>query len=450
MGTNHISKRNSIYCKLSEPGFAKHIALISVGLMLAVQIYLICSYSGAQQLSDYGTYIASAQSCFEHGSWYPMHGNLHDSYIFAPGLINYFVLQLKLFGSLQANAWLNLLLNLAILGIVFTISRKYFSASAAWWSVTFYSLLYSTWWSVISAGTEVPFLALSLAGIWIMLRRNPWLSVVAGVCFALANWIRPLVIVFIFVGIIAVWFNRRKSVKHFAASVLSLVIGYGATIYAIGTLSEATCGEFITKSSTGGINLIYTANDKAYGGVASSLCNDSTNTCFIYDEGKYTYAQKDSIWKSRAIEWIKDNPGRYAKLYLLKIPGMFVEDAWPDRSVLPGAGMVDAYVHGHISLGEFLPHAIALVAKSLVYYIVLLLFACSLWICRRVIFTVKGIWLLLWLGGVAGTCLLAVTPRYHYPFLFVMIMWGAYGLTRYCGDRCAEKACSTGISTQND
>ena len=450
MITDHISHPDSIYCSLTGNVWPWRIALASVALMLVAQIYLIVTYSGATQLSDYMQYVALAEYCNEHGSWYPMPEHRYDGFIFAPGLINYFILQLKLFGTLKLNMILNLLLNLAMVGMVYSFAKKYYSECAGWWSVAIYGMLYSTWWIVVPAGTEVPFLTLSMAGIWLMLRKKPWWWIVAGLCFAMANWIRPLVVIYMLFGMVLMWFNMNKKFSGAIYGIVMMFVGYGAGVYSVGALSESTCNDFITKSSTGGLNLIYTANDKAYGGVAASLYNDSTNQCFIYNPEKYTYAQKDSIWKSRAINWIKENPGRYAKLYLIKIPGMFVEDAGPDRSVLAGAGMVDAYVHGHISFGEFLPHAIALVAKSLVYYIVLILFACSLWICRKDIFTVTGIWRLLWLGGVAGTCLLAVTPRYHYPFLFVMVMWAAYGFTRYCTNKCIKKTCGTNVSKMTE
>lgn len=414
--------------------YSRLIALSAFVLMIIIQLILAIRYAGTQQLSDYQTYMALARDCHDNGAWYPMAQNLYDPYIFAPGLVNYLILQLNIFGSFQVNPFINILLNIIVIRLVFSFARRFFSAHAAWWSVTLYCLMYSTWWSIVPAGTELPFLTLSLCGLWLVLRHNPWMALAAGICFALANWIRPLVMIYIFVGIVLVCITYRKSLRHIVVSIAGIVVGFIITVFAIGTFSRQACGEFITKSSTGGINLIYTANDKAYGGVASSLLNDSTNTCFIDKAETLTYAQKDSIWKSRAIEWISDHPLQYAKLYVMKWPGIFVEDAWPDRAVLTGAGMVDAYVHGHISFARFLPHAIGLVAKSLVYYIVLFLFIASVIKYRRDILTPKGLWLLLWFGGVAGTCLLAVTPRYHYPFLFVMVMWSAYGLTRYCSN----------------
>jgi len=424
------------WCALSGLNLPKRLAYAGIMLMLVIQILLIVKYWGTVQLSDYAEYISMAKKCYSNGSWYPMYENIHDDYISAPGLINCYILQLKIFGTLNFNMLINMLLNLGIIAMLFSFSKKYYSETVAWWSVLIYSILYSTWWIVVPAGTEVIFLALSLFGIWILLNGKPGYAIAAGMCFALSDWVRPLAVIFLCFGIFAFWVDHRKEYCKVVARMLMLGAGYVIVVFIIGTMSRSTCGEWITKSSTGGINLAYTANDKAYGGVAATLYSDTTNICYIANRQNMTYAEKDSVWKSRAMNWIHDNPGTYAKLYALKWGGIFAEDAWPDRAVIDGAGMVDAYVHGHITLPEFMPHAIKLVSKSLIYYILLIVFIVSLYTCRRSLLSRKGIWLLLWAGGVAGTCIFAVSPRYHYPFMFVMVMWSAYGLTEFFNHKC--------------
>lgn len=89
----------------------KNLFFASVFLCVAIQIFLIVSFGDYKQLSDYGEYITLAQDCIARGNWYPDSANMHDSYIFAPGLINYFILQMKLFGTMAVNLWLNLILN---------------------------------------------------------------------------------------------------------------------------------------------------------------------------------------------------------------------------------------------------------------------------------------------------------------------------------------------------
>lgn len=199
----------------------------------------------------------------------------------------------------------------------------------------------------------------------------------------------------------------------------------------IGAASYKSANRVILQSSTSGVNLAYTSNDKAYGGVASSLLSDTTNLCYIKNANSYTYAQKDSIWKARSIEWIKDHPVKFAGLYAIKIPGLFAEDTWPDRAVLPGAGFIDKFAHGQISLPEFIGRVLLLVSKSIVFYMICIVFLIGLWTKRKEILSSKGVILIPVILGIAITCIFSVSPRYHYPFLFAMVIWAAYAFDCY-------------------
>lgn len=405
----------------------RKIAFIIVALCVFIQVFLIISFGDYKQLSDYGMYIRIAQECLERGSWYPDSANMYDIYIFAPGLVNYFILQMKLFGTMSVNLWLNLFLNLGIIYFVFSIANRFFNKNTAYISVIAYSLLYSTWWIVIPAGTEVPFLFLTLLGLWVVVnQKGIGYMFLAGFVFGLANWIRPLVIIFLITALVIMYLNKVRMSKF-----VSLAIGFILVLSLIGALSYKSANRVILQSSTSGINLAFTSNDKAYGGVASSLLSDTTNLCYIKNSQIYTYAQRDSIWKARSIEWIKDNPTKYMGLYAIKIPGLFAEDTWPDRAVLPGAGFVDKFAHGQISLSVFIGRALLLISKSVVFYIICIVFLIGLWTKRKEILSSKGIILIPVFLGIAITCIFSVSPRYHYPFLFAIVIWAAYAFDCY-------------------
>lgn len=405
----------------------KKLAYTLILLCFLIQIFLIVSFGDYKQLSDYGEYITLAQDCIARGNWYPDSANMHDSYIFAPGLINYFILQMKLFGTMSVNLWLNLMLNLGIIYFVYSIANKLFNKTTAYISVIAYSLLYSTWWIVIPAGTEVPFLFLSLLGLWTVVKQKSIGCIfLAGIAFGLANWIRPLVVIFLITALVMMYMNKAKKSRY-----VSLIVGFVMILSLIGAASYKSANRVILQSSTSGVNLAYTSNDKAYGGVASSLLSDTTNLCYIKNANSYTYAQKDSIWKARSIEWIKDHPVKFAGLYAIKIPGLFAEDTWPDRAVLPGAGFIDKFAHGQISLPEFIGRVLLLVSKSIVFYIICIVFLIGLWTKRKEILSSKGVILIPVILGIAITCIFSVSPRYHYPFLFAMVIWAAYAFDCY-------------------
>lgn len=405
----------------------KLFAYMSVFVCMIIQIVLIFSYKDNQQLADYEQYIKLATECLSRGHWYPDLANVHDDYMFAPGLVNYFILQLKLFGTMTVNLWLNWLLNLGIFFFTYRIAYRFFNLRTACISIIASALMYSTWWIVIPAGTEVPYLFLSLLGLWLVVENKKWCYfVLAGIVFGLANWIRPLVLVFLITTIALMYVYKFK-----LKSYVSLLIGFCLTLAVIGVSSYKSINRVVLQSTTSGINLAFTANDRAYGGVACTLIADTSNLCNIKNAPAYTYFQKDSIWRTRAIGWIKEHPLKYAGLYAIKIPGLFVEDTWPDRAVLPGASFVDRFFHGQIPLSTFLAKAVVMVSKSVVFYFICIVFLIGLWTRRKDIFTRRGIILIPVFLGIAVTCIFCVSPKYHYPFLFAMVIWAAYTIDRY-------------------
>ncbi len=407
--------KNNFVCK-------KNICKFTVFACLCVQIVLICVFWNTKQLSDYAFYENLAFESYNNDTWYPSYINMYEKYIFAPGLINYFIVQLHFFGSLKFNLVSNFILNIGIIYFVYKIAQKFFSKNVAYLSVTLYCLLYSTWFSVVPNGTEVPFLFLSLFAIYIILYRLEYIFF-AGILFALANWIRPLAVIYIFFVVIYMIYQKISFRKYFY-----LLLPFVVTIVIIAYNTNNRIGNPVFQSTTSGINLILTANEKAYGGVATSLINDSSTICYIKDRDKYTYIQQDSIWKERAISWIKENPFKYVTLYFIKIPGLFSEDAWPDRAVFFGAGYIDKVAHGKVALHEALGYLLKLLAKSFVFYIIMLLSIYTMIRKRKDIITNKGLILIIAFCGIAITNLFSVSPRYHYPFLFVFVIWAAYGL----------------------
>lgn len=262
----------------------KKYTFLSVIICIIIQIILIYSYAGHKQLSDYGEYIRLAHECLKRGSWYPDNANIYDAYIFAPGLVNYFILQMKLFGSMSVNLWLNLVLNLGIIYFVYGIADNLFNKNTAYISVIAYSLLYSTWWIVIPAGTEVPFLFLSLLGLWTIIKQKSIGCIFfAGIAFGLANWIRPLVVIFLITALVIMYLNKVKMSRY-----VSLTVGLVLVLSLIGTASYKSASRVILQSSTSGVNLAYTSNDKAYGG-GGFITTRGYNKSLLYRECSNLY-----------------------------------------------------------------------------------------------------------------------------------------------------------------
>ena len=92
--------------------------------------------------------------------------------------------------------------------------------------------------------------------------------------------------------------------------------------------NKANTGYFVTSSTTGGYNLIMTANDRALPRPEFSIFSDSTNIAYVPNREKLTFAEKDSIYKDRAIGWIAAHPVKYVILYVVKIGWLWSGDVW--------------------------------------------------------------------------------------------------------------------------
>lgn len=404
----------------------KKITLTIGVLWIIAQIILIFIFIDNPQRSDQGIYMKMAEHCIQKNTWYPSIDDINSSYIWAPGLINYFILQLKLFGTLKINSLFNLLMNIGIVYCTYFLAKKFFNTKIAYLSVIISCLLYSNYFIVIPAGTELPFLFLSLTAFCLSLKPNNRHLIIAGLLFALANWIRPLVLIFLITLIIYFIYNKYKLIHYIALLIPILIVSIS-----IGIRNKEIIGIFNFQSTTSGVNLIMTANEKAYGGVATSLLRDTTSTCYIENADKLTFVEKDSIWKKRAIKWIYENPEKFIKLYIMKVGGLFIEDSWPDRPILGGDGFVDKAAHGQANNTEMIKRFLNMFLKSIIYYITCFFCFYSLIKNRHSIFSNKGWILLILLLGVGITCIFSVSPRYHYPFLFVIIIWAAYGINTF-------------------
>jgi hypothetical protein len=405
-----------------------------VAIWVVAQVILIVFLWGTPLSSDPATYIDLAQKCFNNGEWYPMQEHMYSAYIWAPGFVNFLILQLNLFGTVNLNPIFNLLMNIGVLLDVYYLGTRFFSKQVATFSVITYCLLYSNLMIVVPACTEIPFLFLALSGFSLSLLRKTKFLIIGGVLLALANWIRPLSIIFLFV-LLAFLFVKKSSIK----SYITLLISFLLIVFFIGIGTYNKVNYFIFQSTTSGFNLIQTANDHAYGGVEAQLFGDSTSTLYIKDAKSVTFTQKDSIWKKRSYYWIKEHPVKYIALYFKKIGGLYAEDSWSDKPIFGGNGFISKYVSGNMTKSSFVKFAIKMGLKSIIYYVVLLLFFISLFIHRKTILSDKGLLLLLLIIGTLSNCLLIVSSRYHYTYLFVIILFAASTIDYYLRKKDASK-----------
>lgn len=409
--------------KMQESRLFKAAWMI-VGITFLVQCMLVFIYWDYPDGPDSIGYIKHALDNYAIGSTYPSRLNLKDQYLQAPGMVNYLILQHAVFGTtdFRIDKVFNVFFSLGVVVNVWYLAKRFFNQATACVAVIIYSLLPTNVFAPIHLLTELPYLFLTLTGFSLSLQKKWYFIAGAGALYAVAHTFRPLVLAFLMVSVVLYLIERRRLLSY-----LLLVLPYIFILWGIGQHNKSNTGYFVTSSTTGGYNLIMSANDRAMARPEFSIFTDSTNIAFIPDRAERSFAERDSIYKARAMQWIRQNPGRYFMLYVEKIGRLWSGDTWS----MPKFSKWDDWDYirtlpdpGHLPLIRRCIQAV----EGLPYYVMMLFFFATLVWNRREIFSRKGLFLLIILLGTAGTCLFTVEVRFHYPYLFAVVLWTAYGI----------------------
>lgn len=392
---------------------------------VGIQICLLFMYWEMPNHDDALFYQRLAQECVDKGTWYPgVHSEL-DPFIFGPGYINLLVLLHHLFGSFQEVRLLNLLLNVLMVVEVGILARRLFDEKTGYMAAILYMLTFSNVYLPIAMLTDLPFTFLLLTALLLCTGRKTVPIVIAGVLIAIANWFRPLALVFL-LTILTYFIVNKKTWRQYTALVLPLLL----TVFLIGQSAKARTGHFVYQAVSGGYNLAMSSFDDANGLVNFNGFGDSTNYIFMKRPITYTYMERDSFLKEASLKWIIENPVQYVAQVPFKLVALYCEDTWTER-VKPDMGfrVVLSKAKGDkLALAKV---GVALVLKSVVYYFILFFFVYYLWTERRSLFSRRNIFLLIPFLGTAVTVVFVITSRYHYPYLFVITIYAAAGIWTY-------------------
>lgn len=391
-------------------------------LWVGIQIYLLICNWNLPAHDDALLYQTLALRCIENVSWYPFAGNLYDEYIFGPGYVNLLIGVYRLTGTFASVCILNLLLNIFLLFEIFVLGKRLFGEKVAYISVLLYMCMYSNAYMPIAPLTDLPFTFLLLSALLLGMDKRLLPVMAAGVLLALANWFRPLAVVYL-ITLLVYYVVHKRRWSSYAALLIPLVL----CVCLIGLSTKNRMGYFVYQSTTGGVNLAMSASDKATGTINFAGLLDSSTSVYLPPSQSYTFADRDRLLKEGSIEWISKHPVKYVSLFPVKIALLFCEDTWPER-VKPGMGFgtILPQIKGDkVALVEL---GVTVFMKSLVYYLALFFFMYYLWKNRRRLFKVENIFLLIPLLGTAMTIVVVVTSRYHYPYLFMITIYAASGV----------------------
>ena len=412
----------------------KYIILI-YGLIQLVLILTIRS----EYKSDALYYYKLAQECVEQNEFYPAQQHLFEDYIVAPLYINMLIILLKIFNSTITLSFFNLCVILLQILLLYKITSKIFPERIAGLTILLVILYVNTVGLMLQNYTELFFLLLITASIYLFMLNKNVLTIMSGILLGAAIAVRPAGWAFLLAFITIQIF---KSIKDKKILINYIYVYAGTVIFIIlfGGFTLLHFGKFEFTSTTGPVNLLLGANNDATGAFNSTVL-ERGKAGYIGEPESLTYIQKGEFYNDKAIKWIKENPLRWLSLAPLKFLHSY---GWDDISLSSLMGFNDTnflrvmrILISDRDLEKALPNSTLtdkalyfsiLVISHLYYYF--LLFAIILGIYN--VFKSKlntdetSLILLFSLFATLMIMITVGTPRYKYPMFILMFPFAAY------------------------
>ena len=287
----------------------------------------------------------------------------------------------------------------------YRITETIVNQHVAFIALILYIIYHANYGEGTSLLSELPFMFFIMMGIYFSVVRNWYL--LGGMMLAIANWYRPMAIVFLLALIIFYLLKWRKNLR--------LLAGYFIVIIMIGSISYHRTGLFLYQAKSGWMALTDYSSDHA------------KESMQVRDRTDWNVAQKDSAWHSLFIDWLKDHPVEYFSQMPRKLVNTYVSDNVNMCTFIPDKKEKE-YMYEEVSLGtliqrfpSFTPVQWFTLLNLIIYYLLLASAIGSLFYYRKenCLFSVSIIAL--------GTLLLLLVghgeARFHIPFMpFIIIL----------------------------
>ena len=379
------------------------IVIIAVFTLLQLVILVVFGYT---PYPDSDGYQLLAQEALQFGEPYPIVSKLNDyPFLWNIGAINITAVSLTLFHSITPLLVLYSLMKGMTAWLFYALTKKLYGLQAAFIALIIYCIYPANYGESTSLLSELPFMFFIMLGIYLSIIKN--IPLLGGMMFALANWFRPMGIVFLIALLIFFLFKWRKSLK--------LVIGYVAMITIIGCSTMYRTGLFLYQAKTGWMALMDYSS------------NHTPESMQVRDNTKWNVAQKDSVWQSIFFDWIKDHPSEYIQQIPTKLVNTYVSDNVNMCTFIPEKADKE-YMYEEVSMQTLInrfPKLSAVqwltVLNLIIYFCIIICALCSLYYYNKTHYLlpigiiVLGTLLLLFVGHGEA--------RFHTPFMpFVIIL----------------------------
>lgn len=403
-------------------------ALLADALLLLIQIRLCMGFAGAQ-LSDAASYLELAQYCASMDTLYPGERDMFALYIFGNGYVNLlgwlFRLSPSMFWVYAVNIVSTQVIVFSTADMAYRLTER---RQTACLTVVFLCLMGGIWGDAVAARTELCFIALACLSLCLMLHGGAAWLLASGVAMGLANWVRPLLVIYLPAA--ALYFLLRRVPLRRVAAYLA---GIALVVAPVGAGAYRRTGKFVFQAQTMGVNMLMGANDDADGSYVST----------VYDEGKagyvpegsgMTFSERDAHYKQTAVAWIIRHPLRFLSLIPAKLFYFLATDTYGGSAFFDNVIQTDNLAYllglrdillGHGARAFGVGDAVAIFSQ-LTYMLVfaLYLFCVVDSIRRRYIADLLPLHLIFALA--CGVTVMTVGgARYHMPYLPIFCLCAA-------------------------
>lgn len=388
------------------------IVLIVVFTILQLVILAIFGYT---PYPDSDGYQILAQEALEYGEPYPVRSLLNEyPFLWNIGSINITAASLALFHSVTPLLVVYALMKGITAWLFYALTRKIWGCKTAFIALIIYLLYPANYGESTSLLSELPFMCFTMFGMYLSIVKKKSFS--GGMMLAVANWFRPIALVFLLSLLICFLYKWRKSLK--------LILGYMVMITIIGCATMHRTGLFLYQAKSGWMALMDYSSDHAQ------------ESLKVQEHSDWNVAQKDSAWQSLFFDWLKDHPTEYVQQMPEKLVKTYVSDNVNMCTFIPDKTKKD-YIYEEVSMQTLINDYPAFSAVQWLTVVNLIIYGCII-ICALLSLFYFNKTYLLPLGIVLiGTLVLLVVghgeTRFHIPFMpFFIILSALFINKRLC------------------
>lgn len=284
--------------------------------LYCLALILFLAVWGYTPTNDGDGYIEFAQICIKNKQLYPCMALIQGHpFIWNIGSINLTALSLLLFNSLYPLLVLLCIMKAITAFLIGKISQKLFSDRITIIAISIFALYPNNWGQSTTILSEIPMICLSLCAFYIAIAKEKvFYLFVAGLIFGLANWFRPVAIVYMGTLILYyIFFINKKWIKK----SFSLCSGYILFIGIVGLECYHRTGFFLYQAESLWFNMAESTYEPSVAPQYGTNPYPKGTIRYIENMDKKSAIECNEIWKQRSIEWLKQHPFKYLK----KIPG---------------------------------------------------------------------------------------------------------------------------------